>query len=175
MGNGSVSELCYRIDGFDVHIDPFGNMGCFNIQDKVIIGLLGAAFIFSIPFLNLILSFLYPIFWCLGFILPQMNSRQEVIEQSKKLRQEEKDLRIATRNNNEINETVAEPSEEPSEEPIDVELDSRSKRIIQTMYGLELNSDNQYESNVRATQRVERHEKRTSLWQTISDAIFMGT
>ena len=41
MGNGSVSELCYRIDGFDVHIDPFGKMGCFNIQDKVIIGSMG--------------------------------------------------------------------------------------------------------------------------------------
>ena len=102
MGTGSVNELCYRIDGFDVHIDPFGNMGCLEIQDKVIIGLLGAAFIFSVPFLNLILALLFPVFRCLEFILPQLNSRQLVIDQSRKLRQEEKDLRIVTERRNQI-------------------------------------------------------------------------
>ena len=51
--NGSVNELSFKIDGFDVHFDPCGNMGCLNIQDKLIIGLLRTAFILSVPFLNL--------------------------------------------------------------------------------------------------------------------------
>ena len=163
-----MNELCYTIDGFDVHIDPFRDPGCFNIQDKVIIGLLGAAFIFSIPFLNLILALLYPIFWCLGFILPQINSRELVIAQSKKLRQEKKDLRLA-RINQIIIEASAGPSafDEQDEESMNVELDNRSKRILQEMYGIESNKE--FESNV-----IAQHEKKPSVLTTISDAIFMG-
>ena len=104
-----------------------------------------------------------------------MNSRQLVIDQSKKLRQEEKHLRIVTERRNHANRTVAEVSEEISEEPIDLDLDSRSKRIIQTMYGLDSNSDEQYESNVRAIPRAAHHERRSSIFETICDAIFIST
>lgn len=84
MGKGSITESCYRIDGFKIIIDPFGDpSNCLTIQDKVIIGLLIAAFIFSIPFVHFILGLLYPIFWCLGLILPQMNSREDIVAQSK--------------------------------------------------------------------------------------------
>ena len=104
----------------------------------------------------MILALLYLIILCLGFILPQIDSREVVIAQSNQLRREKKDLRLARIN--QINETSAGPSafdeqdDEQDDESMNVDLDNRSKRILQGMYGIE--SYNEFESNVLASDAI---------------------
>ena len=74
MGQADQKNLdpsCYIIDGFDVIIDPFGDPDCLKPQDKLILGLLGASVLFSLPVFNLILLIMYPVFWILGKLVPQ--------------------------------------------------------------------------------------------------------
>jgi len=188
MGNGSVNELCYTIDGFDVKIDPFGDVGCMNIQDKVIIGLLGGAVLFSLPFLHLTLGLLTPIFWCLGKLAPQINSRESVIEQTQENRRVSKDAKIEAlkqlTSNTPVETTVQEPkgdemTSQQAELDLDIanlecdlELDFPSREILRKVFSDEKSAGDTRRVTIEGPQNSER---KPSKFGDLMDAIFVGT